>query len=238
MTDKFQGLPKTTQKHLATIAKDAIPEGWTLSSSDSGYRIQRLDVPEDHPTFDPEKGTIFETDDAAIAHVIARSWQGSQMHKSALAIIEMFDPEEFSRMGIEELRTASGIYGKREHEAFEVSSPAVARSAQADAEFSEMASDAFQEVIAEIDARRASNNLSRKKYGAEPIKEYEAYHENQVTRMAFFNALLATNDPSAAADHARRRTLLTATPQEFFAPILEEMRAEKEMEASDEPEMG
>lgn len=235
MPAKLKDLPKSTQKHLATIATDAIPEGWTLSVSSAGYRIERLDVPEDHPTFDPEKGTVFETDDEAIAHVIARGWQGSQLHKSAISIIELFDPEEFARMGVEDLRTASSIHAKREHEDFRVSSNVVAEKARADEAFSNLASDAFQAVTADIDARRAETVLSRKKYKAEPLKQYEAHHENEVTRMAFINALHETNDPSAAADHARRRTLLTATPQEFLAPILEEMRAEVAAEEQNAP---
>ena len=65
---------------------DAKREGWALFECDDGYlRLQVLDCPRDVDPSYPDH-PLFDSDDAAIAHVRNQAAKGSSMHAAALAL--------------------------------------------------------------------------------------------------------------------------------------------------------
>ena len=68
-----------TQEHM----KQAQAEGWDVfENSDYGTEIERIDCPDD------DGEPLFESDDAAVAHVILQARvHGSRLHQDALAFV-------------------------------------------------------------------------------------------------------------------------------------------------------
>lgn len=216
---------KNEEKTMATLKKDpidqtkfykekdAIAEGWVISSADDGFQLQRLDDPEEWPGFDPEKAKPFETDEAVFEHVVARAWAGSENHRSALNFLERAAPEEYARTGDLALQMASTRYREAEEARIAEHGAWIWAEMQADPALKARLQDAYAHLDEDMNCQHASRP---------GLKSFEAHHANAVAREAFLLGYMDTRTPEGALDAARRRMLITVTPHEFYREALAE----------------
>lgn len=193
--------------------KDAIAEGWMISSADEGFQMQKLDAPEEWPGFDKANGRVFETDQEVYEHVVARAWAGSKNHRDALNFLKTAAPEEYARTGDEKLQDASYRYRQEESARSKENAERVRSETDADPDLEQALQAAFVDLMDDVDkANRARPGL----------KDFEGHHAIQVAREAFMAGYLDTGTAEGALDAARRRMLITATPHEFYREALAE----------------